>query len=166
MRSGHQGSNPTTKFSNRATATMFQGKETFEYDEVTSKRISWDFWYRWPGQTFLRPPHYKSMGKKSSLLYLLWRKYGIISGLQFKKIALHPCKGHLRSQVTNRNLPITFDQKEIETWDWCQRSSWPCNMTHNWPWRLDEVKLTLRHFIYGSRALTRQTQLSNSLVYL
>ena len=34
-----------------------------------------DFWYRWPKvSSFLRPPHYKSMGKKSTLLYLLWRR--------------------------------------------------------------------------------------------
>ena len=32
-----------------------------------------------------------------------------------------PSKGHLRSpEVTNSHLRITFDQKEIETWDWCQ----------------------------------------------
>ena len=48
-----------------------------EYDEVTSayKTYISDFWYRWPKvRSFLRPPHYKSMGKKSTLLYLLWRK--------------------------------------------------------------------------------------------
>ena len=48
-----------------------------EYDEVTSayKTYISDFLYRWPKvRSFLRPPHYKSMGKKSTLLYLLWRK--------------------------------------------------------------------------------------------
>ena len=48
-----------------------------EYDEVISayKTYILDFWYRWPQvRSFLRPPHYKSMGKKSTLLYLLWRK--------------------------------------------------------------------------------------------
>ena len=49
----------------------------------------------------------------------------------------YPSKGHLRSpEVTNRNLPITFDEKEIETWDWCQyvrigqTNRLICNMTH------------------------------------
>ena len=48
-----------------------------EYDEVISayKTYISDFWYLWPQvRSFLRPPHYKSMGKKSTLLYLLWRK--------------------------------------------------------------------------------------------
>ena len=48
-----------------------------EYDEVISayKTYISDFWNRWPQvRSFLRPPHYKSMGKKSTLLYLLWRK--------------------------------------------------------------------------------------------
>ena len=50
---------------------------TLEYDEVISayKTFISDFWYRWPQvRSFLRPPHYKSMGKKSTPLYLLWRK--------------------------------------------------------------------------------------------
>ena len=43
---------------------------------VPTKRIGIsDFWYQWPKvRSFLRPPHYKSMGKKLTLLYLLWRK--------------------------------------------------------------------------------------------
>ena len=42
---------------------------------VPTKRNISDFWYRWPQvRSFLRPPHYKSMGKKSTPLYLLWRK--------------------------------------------------------------------------------------------
>ena len=47
------------------------------YDEVISayKTYISDFWYRWPQvRSFLRPPHYKSMGKKSTPLYLLCRK--------------------------------------------------------------------------------------------
>ena len=103
-----------------------------EYDEVISayKTYILDFWYRWPQvRSFLRPPHYKSMGKKSTLLYLLWRKrfwvesyrIGQLWTIRVKNCITYPSKGHLRSpEVTNRNLPITFDQKEIETWDWCQ----------------------------------------------
>ena len=103
-----------------------------EYDEVISayKMYISDFWYRWPQvMSFLRPPHYKSMGKKSTLLYLLWRKrfwvesyrIGQLWTIRVKNCITYPSKGHLRSpEVTNRHLPITFDQKEIETWDWCQ----------------------------------------------
>ena len=94
---------------------------------------------------FLRPPHYKSMGKKSTLLYLLWRKrfwvesysIGQLWTIRVKNCITYPSKGHLRSpEVTNRHLPITFDQKEIETWYWCQyvrlgqANRVICNMTH------------------------------------
>ena len=97
------------------------------------------------GQVILRPPHYKSMGKKSTLLYLLWRKrfwvesyrIGQLWTIRVKNCITYPSKGHLRSpEVTNRHLPITFDQKEIETWDWCQNvrlgqaNRVICNMTH------------------------------------
>ena len=96
-------------------------------------------------RSFLRPPHYKSMGKKSTLLYLLWRKPIWVESyriwqfwtIRVKICIAYPSKGHLRSlEVTNRHLPITFDQIEIETWDWCQyvrlgQASRPmCNMTH------------------------------------
>ena len=119
-----------------------------EYDEVTSayKTYISDFWYRWPKvRSFLRPPHYKSMGKKSTLLYLLWRRpiwvesyrIGQLWTIWLKICIAYPSKGHLRSpEVANRNLPITFDQKEIETWDWSQyvrigqRNRLICNMTH------------------------------------
>ena len=49
----------------------------YVYDKVISayKTYISDFWYRWPQvSSFLRPPHYKSMGKKLTPLYLLWRK--------------------------------------------------------------------------------------------
>ena len=119
-----------------------------EYDVVISayKMFISDFRYRWPQvRSFLRPPHYKSMGKKSTLLYLLWRKrfwiesyrIGRLWTIRVKNCITCPSKGHLRSpEVTNRHLPITVDQKEIETWDWCQnvrlgQANWViCNMTH------------------------------------
>ena len=87
----------------------------------------------------------KSMGKKSTLLYLLWRKrfwvesyrIGQLWTIRVKNCITYPSKGQLRSpEVTNRHLPITFDQKEIETWDWCQyvrlgqANRLICNMTH------------------------------------
>ena len=102
-----------------------------EHDELISayKTVILDFWYRWPQvRSFLRPPHYKSMGKKSTPLYLLWRKHiwvesyriGQLWTIRVKNCIAYPSKGHLRSpEVTNRHLPITFDQKEIEMWDWC-----------------------------------------------
>ena len=119
-----------------------------EYDEVISayKMYILDFLYRWPQvRSFLRPPYYKSIGKKSTLLYLLWRKrfwvetyrIGQLWTIRVKNCITYPSKGHLRSpEVTNRHLPITFDQKEIETWDWCQyvrlgqANRVICNMTH------------------------------------
>ena len=104
------------------------------------------FLYRWPQvRSFLRPPHYKSMGKKSTLLYLLWRmrfwvesyRIGQLWTIRVNNCISYPSKGHLRSpEVTNRHLPITFDQKEIETWDWCQyvclgqANRVICNMIH------------------------------------
>ena len=45
------------------------------HSSVPTKRISRIFLYRWPHvRSFFRPPHYKSMGKKSTPLYLLCRK--------------------------------------------------------------------------------------------
>ena len=85
------------------------------------------------------------MGKKSTLLYLLWRKRFLVESyrigqlwtIRVKNCITYPSKGRLRSpEVTNRHLPITFDQKEIETWDWCQyvrlgqANRLICNMTH------------------------------------
>ena len=86
-----------------------------------------------------------SMGKKSTPLYLLSRKpicveshrIGQLWTIRVKICIAYPSKGHSRSpEVTNRHLPITFDQKEIETWDWCQYVCFAqvnlmiCNMTH------------------------------------
>ena len=158
MRSGHQVRSSDPKYiSNRATATMFQGTlwnfQNMMSSSVPTKRISQqnktyisDFWYRWPQvRSFLRPPHYKSMGKKSTPLYLLWRKHiwvesyriGQLWTIRVKICIAYPSKGHLRSpEVKNRHLPITFHQKEIETWDWCeyvrlgQANPMICNMSH------------------------------------
>ena len=67
------------------------------------------FWYRWPQvRSFLRPPHYKSMGKKSTPLYLLWRKrfwvesyrIGQLWTIRVKNCITYPSKviwGHPRS---------------------------------------------------------------------
>ena len=64
-------------------------------------------------------------------------RIGQLWTIRVKNCITYPSKGHLRSpEVTNRNLPITFDQKEIETWDWCQyvrlgqANRLICNMTH------------------------------------
>ena len=156
-----------------------------EYDEVISayKTYISDFLYRWPQvRSFLRPPHYKSMGKKSTLLYLLWRKrfwvesyrIGQLWTIREKNCITYPSKGHLRSpEVTNRHLPITFDQKEMETWDWCQyvrlgqANRLICNMTHfghhvtlAWLDLRSNFDLDLSKIILYMvrRALTRQTR--------
>ena len=115
---------------------MFQGKlwnfRNMMKSSLPTKvqNVYLGFWYRWPQvRSFLRPPHYKSMGEKSTPLYLLWRKpiweesyrIGQLWTIRVKICIAYPSKGRLRSpEVTNRHLPITFDQTEIETWDWCQ----------------------------------------------
>ena len=86
-----------------------------------------------------------SQWEKSTPLYLLWRKHIWVESYRIEQLwtirvkicIAYPSKGHLRSpEVTNRYLPITFDQKEIETWDWCQyvrlgqANPIICNMTH------------------------------------
>ena len=64
-------------------------------------------------------------------------RIGQLWTIRVKICIAYPSKGHLRSpEVTNRHLPITFDQKEIETCDWCkyvcldQANRLMCNMTH------------------------------------
>ena len=154
-----------------------------EYDEVIRayKTFISDFWYRWPQvRSFLRPPHYKSMGKKSTPFYLLCRKpiwvesyrIGQLWTIRVKICNAYPSKGHFRSpEVTNRHLPITFNQKEIETWEWRQyvrlgesndmqydpfRSSRDLGLTWPevklWPWPFKVILYMVR------RALTRQTR--------
>ena len=152
-----------------------------EYDEVISayKTYILDFWYRWPQvRSFLRPPHYKSMGKKSTLLYLLWRKrfwvesyrIGQLWTIRVKNCMTYPSKGHLRSpEVTNRHLPIPFDKRDRDMGLVSVRSSWPgksSDMQYDpfrssrdlgltwpevklWPWPLKVILYMVR------RALTR-----------
>ena len=69
---------------------------------------------------FLRPPHHKSMGKKSTPLYLLWPKHiwvesyiiGQLWTIRVKICIAYPSKGHLRSpEVTNRHLPKLLIKK-------------------------------------------------------
>ena len=150
---------------------------------VPTKRISLIFLYRWPQvRSFLRPPHYKSMGKKiNSVIFTLAQAFlsGIISyrtvvDNSSKKLHyLYPTKGHLRSpEVTNRHLPITFDQKDRDVGLVSVRSSWPgesIDMQYDpfrlsrdlgltwpevklWPWPFKVILYMVR------RALTRQTQ--------
>ena len=64
-------------------------------------------------------------------------RIGQLRTIRVKICIAYPSKGHLRSpEVTNRHLPINFDQKEIETSDWCQyvrlgqANRLICNMTH------------------------------------
>ena len=89
-----------------------------------------------------------------------------------------PSKGHLRSpKVTNRFLRITFDPKEIETWEWSHCVSlikthrYICNMTYlghhvtlNWG---QILTLTFQgHAIHVSMRLGEaNTMVSTSLLY-
>ena len=64
-------------------------------------------------------------------------RIGQLLTIQVKICIAYPSKGHLRSpEVTNCHLPITFQPKELETWDWCQYvrlgqvNRLICNMTH------------------------------------
>ena len=97
------------------------------------------------GQVIFATSPLKSMGKKATPLYLLCRKpswvesyrIGQLWTIRVKICITYHSKGHLRSpEVTNRHFPITFDQKEIETWNWCQyvrlgqANPMICNMTH------------------------------------
>ena len=163
-----------------------------EYDEVITAYRTYisDFWYRWPQvRPFLRPPRYKSMGKKSTSLYLLWRKFILVESyriwqlwtIRVKIFIPYPSKGHLRSpEVTNRHLPITFDQIEIETWDWCQyvrlgQANRLCNMTHfghhvTLAW-LDlrsnfDLDLAKLFYIWFDAPQRANTMVSKSVLYL
>ena len=129
---------------------MFQGKlwnfRSMMKSSVPTKRISRIF-----DIGDLRSGHLcdfpiiSQWAKKSTPLYLLSRKpiwvesyrIGQLRTIRVKICIAYPSKGHLRStEVTNRHLPITFDQKEIETWDWCQYVRFGqanrliCNMTN------------------------------------
>ena len=112
---------------------MFQGKlwnfRNMMRSSVPTKRISRIF-----DIGDLRSGHFCdlpiiSQWAKNQLRYIYfgasvfeWKhRIGHLWTLRVKKCITYPSKGHLRSpEVTNRHLPITFDQKEIETWDWCQ----------------------------------------------
>ena len=129
---------------------MFQGKlwnfQNVMSSSVPTKRISQIF-----NIGDIRSGHFCDLpiisqwSKKSTPLYLLWRKHiwvesyriGQLSTIYVKICIAYPLKRHLRStEVTIRHLPITFDQKKIETWDWCQNvllgqaNPMICNITH------------------------------------
>ena len=111
------------------------------------------------------------MGKKSTPLYLLWRKLIWVEShrieqlltIQVEICIAYPSKGHLRSPgVTNRHLPITFDPKELETWDWCQyvRLGQANRLILTLSHKGQTLNLTFQHVILYMvrRALTRLTR--------
>ena len=96
------------------------------------------------GQVFFATSSW-SQWAKNQLLYLLWHKLILLESyrirqlltIQVKICIAYPSNGRLRSpDVTNCHLPIPFDPKELETWDWCQyirlgqANQLICNMTH------------------------------------
>ena len=144
--------NYKNNFSNRATATMFQGKlwsfqNMMSSHQCLQKTYISDFWYRWPQvRSFLRPPHYKSMGKKSTPLYLLCRKHIWVQSYRIGQFVDNSRK-NLHCLPLERSFEVTRDQKpsfannflskrEIETWNWWQyvrlgqANPMICNMTH------------------------------------
>ena len=97
------------------------------------------------GQVILRLPIISQLLKKiNSVIFTLAQAYlsGIISyrtvvDNSSKNLHCLPLESHLWSpEVTNRHLPITFNQIEIATWEWCQNvrlgqaNRLICNMTH------------------------------------
>ena len=122
------------------------------------------------------------MGKKSTPLYLLWRKpiwvesyrIGQLRTIRVKICIAYPSKGHLRSpEVTNRHLPITFlSKRDGDVGLVSVRSSWPGESTDMqydpfrssrdlgltwpevklWPWPCKVILYLVR------RAWTRQTR--------
>ena len=98
-----------------------------EYDEVISSYKTYisDFFISvTSGQVIFATSHYKSMGKKiNSVIFTLSQAY--LSGIISHRTVVGNSSKHLHClplersfEVTrgqNRHLPITFDQKEIET---------------------------------------------------
>ena len=156
-----------------------------EYNEVISayKTYISDFWYRWPQvRSFLRPPHYKSMGKKSTLLYLLWRKRFWVESYRIgqwwtireKKLLYLPLQRSF--EVTRGHQPSFannfWSKRDRDVGLVSVRSSWPGESTDRqydpfrssldlgltwpevklWPWPLKVISYMVR------RALTRQTR--------
>ena len=156
-----------------------------EYDDVISayKTYISDFWYRWPQvRSFLRPPHYKSMGKKSTLLYLLWRKrfwvesyrIGQLWTIRVKKMHHLPLQRSF--EVTRGHQPSFannfWSKRDRDVGLVSVRSSWPGESTDMqydpfrssrdlgltwpevklWPWPFKVILYMVR------RALTRQTR--------
>ena len=156
-----------------------------EYDEVISayKTYILDFWYRWPQvRSFLRPPHYKSMGKKSTLLYLLWRKrfwvesyrIGQLWTIRVKNCITYPLQRSF--EVTRGHQPSFannfWSKRDRDVGLVSVRSSWPGESSYMqydpfrssrdlgltwpevklWPWPFKVILYIVR------RAVTRQTQ--------
>ena len=165
-----------------------------EYDELISayKTYISDFWYRWPQVvSFLRPPHYKSMGKKSTPLYLLWRNHIWVESYRIGQLWTI-CVKNLHCLPLERSFEVTRGQKpSFANNFWSKRdrdvglvsvrSSWPgeSNDMQYYPFRSSRVTLAwldLRsnfdldlssHFIYGSTRLNEtNTMVSNLLLYL
>ena len=146
-----------------------------------------DFLYSWPEvRSISWPAHVKSMGKISTTSFshqnisIHWEWCWLRSSVMTPGDSFHrwPSKGHLRSpKVTNRFLRITFDPKELETWEWSHCVSliktrrYICNMTylgHHVTLTWGQI-LTLTfqgHAIHVSMRLDEaNTMVSKSLLY-
>ena len=103
-----------------------------EYDKVSvpTKRISRIFYIGdLRSGHFLRPPHYKSMGKKiNSVIFTLAQ--ACLSGITSCRTVVDNSSKNLHCLPLERSFEVTlfhqlsfantFDPKELETWDWCQ----------------------------------------------
>ena len=100
-----------------------------EYDKVINayKTYISNFWHRWPqARSFLRPLYYVNGQKINSVIGIyfgasihIWAKsyrVGQLFTIQVKFALSTPQKviwGYPSPEVTNRHLPITFDQKDV-----------------------------------------------------
>ena len=83
-----------------------------EYDKVISayKIYISDFWYRWPQvRSFLRPPHYKSMGKKSTPF--LAQAY--LSGITSYRIVIDISRKTLHCLPLERSFEVTRGHQQL-----------------------------------------------------
>ena len=156
-----------------------------EQDEIISAYITYisDFWYRWPRvRSFLRPPHYKSMGKKLTPLYLLCRKPNLSGIISYRTVVdnssknLHCLSLERSFEVTRGHRPSFannfWSKRDRDVRMVSVRSSWPGesnDMQYDpfrssrdlgltwpevklWPWPFKVILYMVR------RALTRQTR--------
>ena len=185
VRSGHQArsSDPTTKqLSNRAAATMFQGK-LWNFRNMMRSNVYLGFLYRWPQvRSFLWPPKSQVNGQKiNSVIFTVAKAY--LSGIISYRTIVDNSSKNLHCLPIERSFEVTRGhQLSFANNFWSKRdtyvelvsvrSSWPDESTDVqydpfrlsrdlgltwpevklWPWPFKVILYIVR------RALTRQTR--------